>query len=128
MMCVSLRFLRGLDTRLMNTVGCEVRGTYHPCYPCATHGFRRFFYERLIMSQKKIIVVCYTLTLDEKDFDKVLKEAKEFGCDYADAGPILTVRRFLETEGMSGVEEVVHGPLVECIFTDEEYIKASQKL
>jgi len=58
----------------------------------------------------KSIEVHYTLHLDDKDFDKVLKEAEMAGCDYEDAGKIETVRRFLQGDGINGVEMILEDP------------------
>lgn len=75
----------------------------------------------------KSVVVCYTIEFDEKNFNKVHKAAQEGGSGFCDAGPVETVRRFLETDGLNGVEES-GVDLRKCVLRDEQYIKEHQKL
>ncbi len=54
------------------------------------------------------IEVHYTVRLDTKEFARLLAHAKEQGCDYHDAGPVETIRRFLTWEGFDTLEEITH--------------------
>ena len=56
------------------------------------------------------IEVHYTLHLKKSDFDKILKEAQEGGHGFDDAGPKKTVRRYLECDGINGVELTLEDP------------------
>lgn len=63
------------------------------------------------MTEKTVdIEVHYTLHLNESNFKKVLKEAEELGHDFNDAGKLLTVRRYLQMDGIDAVEELLQDP------------------
>ena len=49
------------------------------------------------------IAVHYDVEVSEKVFQRVLQYATELGYDFADAGPIETVRRALISEGRDSV-------------------------
>lgn len=51
---------------------------------------------------KMIIRVNYIIEFDSKEEERLLKLAKELGCTYLDAGPILSIRRLLKDVGIDG--------------------------
>lgn len=50
------------------------------------------------------IEVHYKVRLHKDQFKKVYEQAKSTGCDFNDAGPIETVRRYLMSEGIDNCE------------------------
>lgn len=47
---------------------------------------------------KRVIQVRYSVEVSEQEFSRLAMEAKSQGCGFDDAGPILTVKRFLRTK------------------------------
>ena len=56
------------------------------------------------------IEVHYTLHLQKDDFIKILKQAEVDGFDFNDAGKKETVRRYLQSDGINGVELTLEDP------------------
>lgn len=56
------------------------------------------------------IEVHYVVELGDKHFNQVLEEAKQLGCGFGDAGPLRTVRRYLEGNGIDGLEMLIQDP------------------
>ena len=78
--------------------------------------------------RKKSVTVAFTLTLDESDFEKIYKVAKENGHDFEDAGPIETVRRHLVSDGTGWLEELIgSAALIVSTQTHSHFIKEMQK-
>jgi hypothetical protein len=52
--------------------------------------------------KKQLIQVRYTVMVTDREFARLVKLAHESGHDWDDAGPILSVRRLLMSEGVDG--------------------------
>lgn len=48
------------------------------------------------------IKVQYEVTCSDKEFDRVVRLAKDEGLQYEDAGPVLSVQRLLMNQGIDG--------------------------
>lgn len=53
------------------------------------------------------VEVHYIVHLQDKDFDKLLKDAEELGHDFNDAGKMLTLKRYLQDEGLNQAESIL---------------------
>lgn len=58
----------------------------------------------------KTVKVNYKIHINDKDFNRLLKNAKQLGFDHGDAGEIETVRRLLKSDGYNCDEMLFMGP------------------